>query len=1161
MRHTLAAAWMASLRRTSALVALSVAMISPAFGAGDLPFEITVDGQRVDGTTVSSTSPADKKTGLEAVDIQVKFDGLGVRPLLNVSTIPPKIAFKSGETVRFLASFNYAAWIDRAEIVIFASGQRNDVVDTLQVSSLGAAEWQMPEDGRGNFDYVLRVYDADGRFDETTALPLKRLSRIIDDDAFASQSVAPGYSEDRTAVRNIDVFGGAITVYGKRVPVDHDVTILGEPVPVDGDGSFVVQRVLPPGTHGVDISVLKNGVGLEFTRDVTIPVNEWFSVGLADFTAGYRIQDGVEAARPGEFSNTYTKGRLAFYLKGKIKGRYILTAAADTGEQQLKHIFRGLDEKDPRAFLKRIDPDDYYPVYGDDSTAFEDAPTRGKFYVRLDKGPSHIMWGNFKSNITGTKFLRNERALYGASGVFKSEQAVPNGEARTAVDAYAAQPGTVPQRDVLRGTGGSAYFLKHQDITQGSETVSVEVRSAITGFVSERRTLKYGTDYEFDYIQGVLILRQPLPSSSGSGSENFLIAAYEFSPAAGDVEGYAVGGRAQQWLGDHVRVGVSGQREKTAGANQKIYGADIHVEKTPGTFMEAEVAQSDGPGFGTTYSPDGGLTTNDNPAAGVRGRKANAYRVEARVDLKDVSGGRTSGKIQGRYEHFEKGFSSLDTEANERKTAWGIEADTKLSERVMVTATYSEARTGDEQIDREGQAKTRVGVSENVSIEPFGKYTERKRALAAVADAGERADVGARLIYTWDDNNEAYVFGQATVAHSGKLKKDNRVGVGGKKQITEHIGVSGEVSEGSLGLAAKALVSYEPTADGRYYLGYNLEAERNDSSSWPFDLIGEDMGTIVIGVQHRLNEQWDIYGEDNYDIFGRRRSLTQTYGVKYTPDESWTFGGGIEIGTIYDNTINPATDLKNPDFDRKAFSLAAGYRDESGIEGKAKGEVRFENSEDDTRDLTSYLFTADIGIKVSENWRALGSLDAVFTDATDAIKEGEYAEGSIGFAYRPADNDRLNALVKYTYLFDNPGRNQVTVDGSTDGPTQQSHIFSADVSYDIVPQLTLGAKYGFRLGETRDRTIGAGWEEADAHLGIVRADLHIVHEWDALVEGRVLWSPTSDSTEYALLVALYRQINDNMKVGIGYNFGRFSDDLRDLSLDDEGVFVNIVGKI
>jgi hypothetical protein len=45
--------------------------------------------------------------------------------------------------------------------------------------------------------------------------------------------------------------------------------------------------------------------------------------------------------------------------------------------------------------------------------------------------------------------------------------------------AHAATPGTLSQRDVLRGTGGSAYFLKRQDITIGSETVTIEVRDVV----------------------------------------------------------------------------------------------------------------------------------------------------------------------------------------------------------------------------------------------------------------------------------------------------------------------------------------------------------------------------------------------------------------------------------------------------------------------------------------------------------------------------------------------------------------------------------------------------------------------------------------------------------------------------------------------------------
>jgi hypothetical protein len=79
-------------------------------------------------------------------------------------------------------------------------------------------------------------------------------------------------------------------------------------------------------------------------------------------------------------------------------------------------------------------------------------------------------------------------------------------------------------------------------------------------------------------------------------------------------------------------------------------------------------------------------------------------------------------------------------------------------------------------------------------------------------------------------------------------------------------------------------------------------------------------------------------------------------------------------------------------------------------------------------------------------------------------------------------------------------------------------------------------------------------------LGVLRADVHVVNEWDAMLEGRVMWSPTTDQTDMGLVAALYRHFGDNMKVGVGYNFGRFSDDLRDLSQNDHGVFMNVIGK-
>jgi hypothetical protein len=128
------------------------------------------------------------------------------------------------------------------------------------------------------------------------------------------------------------------------------------------------------------------------------------------------------------------------------------------------------------------------------------------------------------------------------------------------------------------------------------------------------------------------------------------------------------------------------------------------------------------------------------------------------------------------------------------------------------------------------------------------------------------------------------------------------------------------------------------------------------------------------------------------------------------------------------------------------------------------------------------------------------------------------------------------------------------------GPQQQSNILSADLIYDLTPVLSLGAKYGMRYGETRDRLGAGSWTKSIAHLGILRADVNIDREWDALLEARLLWTPTGKSSNLGALAAVYRHLGDNFKVGVGYNFGQFSDDLRDLTMDDHGIFINAVGK-
>lgn len=75
-----------------------------------------------------------------------------------------------------------------------------------------------------------------------------------------------------------------------------------------------------------------------------------------------------------------------------------------------------------------------------------------------------------------------------------------------------------------------------------------------------------------------------------------------------------------------------------------------------------------------------------------------------------------------------------------------------------------------------------------------------------------------------------------------------------------------------------------------------------------------------------------------------------------------------------------------------------------------------------------------------------------------------------------------------------------------------------------------------------------------------QAEWHVVDKWDVFGEGRVLYTDQTGTTENGALFAVYRHINDNVKVGLGYEWGSVSDDETDLNYDGQGVFLNIVGK-
>jgi len=152
-------------------------------------------------------------------------------------------------------------------------------------------------------------------------------------------------------------------------------------------------------------------------------------------------------------------------------------------------------------------------------------------------------------------------------------------------------------------------------------------------------------------------------------------------------------------------------------------------------------------------------------------------------------------------------------------------------------------------------------------------------------------------------------------------------------------------------------------------------------------------------------------------------------------------------------------------------------------------------------------------------------------------------------------------LFKYTRLDNVPSPGQVTASTLDTDYAQRSHVFSVDTIYDLYPWLSVGAKYAFRIGQLKtlnDDGTDSGWFSSRADLLVLRADLHLVKEWDALIEVRDLRAKEADDARAGALLALYRHIDKNIKAGVGYNFTTYSDDLTDLSYRARGWFLNVL---
>ncbi|WP_455219652.1 OmpA family protein [Kaarinaea lacus] len=374
-----------------------------------------------------------------------------------------------------------------------------------------------------------------------------------------------------------------------------------ETVLIDREGYVKFDPVTQSGLYHAVLSY--NQFTFEVRTYVTPKYRDWIMVGLAEGTAGYNnVSGNMENLDAADINDEYFgDGRLAFYAKGKVRGKYLLTMAYDSEKEEAATPGNGL--------FGTIDPDKYYTLYGDKTQVYYDAASTEKLYVKLESDEFYAMFGDYNTALTVTELSRYSRSLTGLKTEYKSNH----------VDlvAFAAETDHGFVKDELRGDGTSGlYYLSNKNIIINSEKIRIEVRDRFRSevIIDSKQLTRY-IDYTFDPVDGTVYFREPVFSRDENFNPVYIVVDYEAEGNVGNK--IAAGGRlAVRPSVKGPEIGATIIQDDTLGAEGELYGADVKYKLTQNTNIRAELATSTKTTSGNEQSGNAGLVelTHRNPS-------------------------------------------------------------------------------------------------------------------------------------------------------------------------------------------------------------------------------------------------------------------------------------------------------------------------------------------------------------------------------------------------------------------------------------------------------------------------------------------------------------------------------------------------------------------
>jgi hypothetical protein len=829
--------------------------------------------------------------------------------------------------------------------------------------------------------------------------------------------------------------------------------------------------------------------------------------------------------------------------------------------------------------------------------------------VDVFSGDSSLRVGNARVEYDGVDAFRYERTLTGAR-VDLDERWDDGTRLEFQAHAGSADDDGLTRRALLRGTGGSVYFLEASPVREGSEHVEIVVVDALTGVEVLRRSLRRNDDYTLEPLTGRIVLSAPLPStldddatahaivgtrSVANGHRVYLSVGYESTESL-NAATTPWGISLRQTVLDIVSFGGGIVREGTDDDGEySLASASLELGNTPRTSAALEFATSDSVGAQTRFSPDGGFVWREmsDPSRPAR-QSGDALAARASIELADVVQTNRERLVlaSGYFRSRDEGFSAWGDELVARD-AWGTRLELVPRETSTIVVRHDNALRD---VDAVPDASDLAAGTVQQDLTAFEWLYNLDRASVALGyEHGNYDDSRTHGVYNTDVVGGAIHYDIGGVVRVGvrqevvargddpRLLRGTDLDVGETRvedrfitaltaetelpggvtlDVAERFRYSGE-NHASVGLRAKA-------RDGAdLYLRQSLARYRDNHGSVPSFVIGSGQSSDDGSAR-----SWGEY-QIGDGVSPWRTQTLLGHGRSFTPTDWLGLDVAYEHGEVLAGPSSDASGTR----DAGHLGFRAGDAEVALFSGFA--ELRLESAGpiypssepcygDDISLNAAYCvdrpelvgdrrtIAAEPALLVQIT-PSLASLTRVFASTTYnetlGIVERREVEGSTGLTYRPQTTSRVVVVSRFTHI-DRAQRFGVG-DLSTRG--YRENALSLAPAFQLASRAWLTPRIAWR--GMRTEAPAGGYVRNSATLSGLRLAWRATDAWEAATEYRFLTESLSGGWAHGALLEGAWILDEVLRVGLGYNFARFTaDELGDLGRDGSGFFVRLTGR-